>query len=95
MTKKMQLNNLDPIKDKEKIQKLLAKSHRQDSPPPNLLPVDLLLVHHLRSLGNLTKLRLLRLVRSDTLRKLLDVGILVKTPDHNGLDVYTVNDELR
>lgn len=90
MTRKMQLNNLDPVKDKEKLQQLLAKSQHKQAAAYQPLMADLLFLQQLRSLGSLTKLQWLGKLGPNTFRRILVSGILVQDGE-----LYRVNDDLR
>lgn len=54
----------------------------------------LMMLQHLRSLGPVSKLRLLRVLPADIFKEFLDRSILVESTDELGLTVYKVSDDV-
>lgn len=53
----------------------------------------LMLLEHLRSLGPVSKLRLMRILPPDIFKEFLERSVLIEDVDALGLTVYKVNDE--
>ncbi len=85
----MRRKTKDPKKEKNLQDKLGLPNAQQQH-----ITYLLMLLRHLRSLGTVSKLKLMKILPPDVIASFIERNVLIQETDVHGLPVFKVNDEL-